>query len=66
MCMSDLKVGMHMCAPAHWIDVHGGAGEGIKGAHYVHACQLYICAFVHSCGVDRRAPVHAYVGNRHA
>jgi hypothetical protein len=65
-CTGDPEVGVHTCAPAHRIDAHGGAGEGIKGTHYVRACRLYSCAFVRGCGVDRRAPVRACVGNRRA
>jgi hypothetical protein len=63
-CASDPEVGAHMCAPTHRIDVHGGSGEGLKGAHYVRACRLYSCAFVRDCGVDRCTPVRACVGNR--
>jgi hypothetical protein len=71
MCAGDPEVGMHMCAPTHRINVHGGTGEGIKGAHYVRTCRLHSCAFVRGCDVDRRACVcnrraweRAYEANR--
>jgi hypothetical protein len=60
------EVGVHTCMPAHRIDMHGGTGERIKGAHYVRTCRLYSCAFVCGCDVDRHALMHAYVGNRRA
>jgi hypothetical protein len=55
-----------MCAPAHQIDVHGGATKGEKGTHYVHACRLDSCACVRSCVLERRALECTYKLSRHA
>jgi hypothetical protein len=65
-CTGDPEVSMHTCTPSHRIDMHGGVGEGIKGVHYMCACRPYNCIFVRGCAVDRRTPVRACVGNRHA
>jgi hypothetical protein len=63
-CIGDPEVSVHTCAPEHQINVHGGAGEGVKGVYYVRSCQLYNCTFVHDYVMDRHTLVHACVGNR--
>jgi hypothetical protein len=66
MCVGDLEVGVNTCAPTHWIGAHGGTGKGVKGAHYLRACQLYSCACVRSCVLDRHSLEHACKLSRRA
>jgi hypothetical protein len=49
MCMGDPEVSAHTCAPAHRIDIHGGAGEGVKSMHQ--------CAPVQTTGAPENMPV---------
>jgi hypothetical protein len=65
-CASDSVIGVHMCAPVHQIDLHGGTVEGIKGAHVGRACLLNRRARVRACRLNRCAHVRAYRVNRRA
>jgi hypothetical protein len=65
-CIGDREVGMHACAPAYQIGMHGRIGKGIESMHYVCACRLNRRAHVHACRVNRHTRKRVYVVNRRA
>jgi hypothetical protein len=52
-CTGDPVIGTHICAPIHWIDMHGSAVEGIKGAHDGRACLLNRRASVQGLSIEQ-------------